>query len=885
MLGTRYERTGEMGDLREAISVARQAVESTPDDHPNRAACLNNLGVMLGTRYERTGEMGDLEEAISVAREAVESTLDDHPDRAGKLSSLGNKLGRRYERTGEMGDLEEAISVARQAVESTPDNHPDRAAWLSNLGVMLGRRYERTGEMGDLEEAISIARQAVESMPDDHRDRTTRLNNLGVMLESRYERTGEMGDLEEAISVARQAVESTPDDHPDRAAWLSNLGNKLESRYERTGEMGDLEEAISVARQAVESTSDDHPDRAGKLSNLGNKLGRRYERTGEMGDLEEAISVARQAVESTPDDHPNRAGRLNNLGNNLGSRYERTGEMGDLEDVTSCLYNAWLCENAVPFHRIQAAAQCLKLLVAQTNSKAAVSLGLDVIDLLPAVNTKFLNRTDQQFVMSTFAGVAADVCALLLASDRLIEALECLEKGRAVIIGQVLDSRSDLPPLAKQYTALAHRYETLRDTINRPTVSLDQEIHRQQVINRRREAIDDLERCIQEIRRTPGNERFLFGQSVAEMQDCAVGGTIVVVNITSFQSDAILMSRTVVKRLSLPRLLASEAEAWLSKKWTGCEVNRRERPQKNKEFLEYLAWLWDVCVRPILDQVGVDDMANALPRIYWIGTGLGSTMPFHAAGLYSPGSTENAFNRVVSSYTPSIKALRHAQHRAQATDSGHGSLVITTMPTTPAKASEAALANLPGVIKEKEKIADIADGYMPIELLDLPSADQVIDKLASCYIAHFACHGLTDHADPSSSGLILQKQIDGQEAEQDHLTVHRVSELNLAQAHIAYLSACSTAENKAARLSDEVIHVVSGFQVAGFPHVVGCLWQSSDWVCVEVASAFYKSLLQRRRSGIEKPDVALALHEAVMGVREAEWDMPLTWAQFVHFGA
>jgi hypothetical protein len=603
-----------------------------------------------------------------------------------------------------------------------------------------------------------------------------------------------------------------------------------------------------------------------------------------MGDLEEAISVARQAVESTPDDHPDRVAWLSNLGAKLILRYERTGEMRDLEEGTSCLHGAWLCENAVPFQRIRAAAQCLKLLAAQANSKAAVSLGLNVIDFLPAVNTKFLNRTDQQFVMSMFTGVAADVCSLLLASDRVTEALECLEKGRAVIIGQLLDSRSDLPPL--EHATLARRYETLRDDINRPIGSLDQGIHRQQVINRRREAIDDLERCIQEIRGTPGNKRFLLGQTIAEMQDCAMGGTIVVVNITSFQSDAILVSRTAVKRLGLPRLLASKARAWLSKKWTGHEVNRRERPQKNKEFLEYLAWLWDVCVKPILDQVcSVDDTANALPRIYWIGTGMGSSMPFHAAGLHSPDSTENTFSRVLSSYTLSIKALRYAQHRSRATDGGHGSLVITTMPTTPAKASEAALCKLPGVVEEKERIADIADGYMPIELLDLPSADQVMDKLASCYIAHFACHGLTDHADPSNSGLILQKQRDSQEVEQDRLTVHRVSELNLAQAHIAYLSACSTAENKAERLSDEVIHVVSGFQVAGFPHVVGCLWQSSDWVCVEVASAFYKSLLQRRRPDIEKPDVALALHEAVMRVREAEWDMPLIWAQFVHFGA
>ncbi|KAK3933788.1 hypothetical protein QBC46DRAFT_348273 [Diplogelasinospora grovesii] len=48
--------------------------------------------------------VSDLEEAIRVARQAVDSMPDDHADRAGWLSNLGSKLERRYERTGEMSD-------------------------------------------------------------------------------------------------------------------------------------------------------------------------------------------------------------------------------------------------------------------------------------------------------------------------------------------------------------------------------------------------------------------------------------------------------------------------------------------------------------------------------------------------------------------------------------------------------------------------------------------------------------------------------------------------------------------------------------------------------------------------------------------------------------
>jgi CHAT domain-containing protein len=121
--------------------------------------------------------------------------------------------------------------------------------------------------------------------------------------------------------------------------------------------------------------------------------------------------------------------------------------------------------------------------------------------------------------------------------------------------------------------------------------------------------------------------------------------------------------------------------------------------------------------------------------------------------------------------------------------------------------------------------------------------------------------------------------------EQDRLTVHEVSELNLPEARMAYLSACSTAENKATRLSDEVIHLVSGFQVAGFPHVVGCLWPSKDTVCVEVADRFYSLLFCQGRTGWGDGEVASALQQAVMAVKADMQQMPLLWAPFVHYGA
>ncbi|EGU72088.1 hypothetical protein FOXB_17403 [Fusarium oxysporum f. sp. conglutinans Fo5176] len=207
------------------------------------------------------------------------------------------------------------------------------------------------------------------------------------------------------------------------------------------------------------------------------------------------------------------------------------------------------------------------------------------------------------------------------------------------------------------------------------------------------------------------------------------------------------------------------------------------------------------------------------------------------------------------------------------------------MPTSPkGPGDEKAPKELPKVEEEMREILILTRSHMRTTVYTHPSTDQVLEALKTCRIAHFACHGTSDYSDPSNSGLILQKSTGlNERLVQDRLTVQRVSDLRLTYAQIAYLSACSTAENKAARLSDEVIHVMSGFQVVGFPHVVGCLWPAGDSERVEVSKRFYSLVLQRNQS-VTNNKVASALQEAVMAVRAENLSMPLNWAQFVHYG-
>lgn len=82
------------------------------------------------------------------------------------------------------------------------------------------------------------------------------------------------------------------------------------------------------------------------------------------------------------------------------------------------------------------------------------------MDLQPTVNTRLLDRRDQQYVISTFAGVAPDICSLLLASNQTEDALQYLEMGRAVILSQLIDGRSDISNLTRQHSEIALKFES-----------------------------------------------------------------------------------------------------------------------------------------------------------------------------------------------------------------------------------------------------------------------------------------------------------------------------------------------------------------------------------------------------------------------------------------
>jgi CHAT domain-containing protein len=307
----------------------------------------------------------------------------------------------------------------------------------------------------------------------------------------------------------------------------------------------------------------------------------------------------------------------------------------------------------------------------------------------------------------------------------------------------------------------------------------------------------------------------------------------------------------------------------------------------------FLSWIWKSCVQIVVDSLYKDSAttkaAKTDRRVWWIGVGEANIIPFHAAGDHSPGCLDNTVSHVVSSYTPTVKALEFARERlaqsrrtmvTSVSDTAPRELCVVTMPHTPG------LADLPGVASELSSIQNITTSTFSISSLLSPTATQVKEQLQSCHIFHFAGHGKADAIDPFQGCLVLQKYDEsGAVLVPDLVSVGDISRLHSAHAQLAYLSACSTAENNASVLADEVIHLVSGFQVAGFAHVIGSMWPSVDQICADVARLFYQNFCVEDGGMDADGFAAYALQSAVLEIRKQWWMEPLAWAQYVHFGA
>ncbi|MFF5496752.1 CHAT domain-containing protein [Streptomyces aquilus] len=878
-------------ELAEALSLARLALGSSPADSPLTHPCRSLLVHLLRLRFDVLGDRDALAEAGDLGRELLEAGSDGaRANLADRLTAGSSALLTQQMHTASDSGLDEAIDAQRAVLRAMPAGSPGRPIALHNLTLALLSRSSHGFSAADVNAATEAQREAVELAGPGHSDRALLLILLGACLQTRGALLGAPADLDEAINVLTAADEAAPPGHPARPGALLNrcgaLLMRAEAHADSPGTAADLDTAVALAREAEAALPDRSPRRQWALSELGRALLHRHRHGAASADLSAAVTSLRQAEQA---DGPGALWRFavrGQLSGALLARYEQDGDPADLDDAVRLSAQIAHAPTAPPALRLDAALTIGRLLA--DDPSAAIAHFETAVGLLPQIATRRLRRGDQQRMLARFAGLASNVAAAVLNGPEpsAERALELLETGRGVLIGQALDVWSDLAPLRARHPELAARFEELRNLLDRPDDGSEALLGSVVpagpggvggTVDRHRLAVE-LTAVLTRIRQRDGFASFGLPPSAAELRAAARDGAVVVLTATFTRGDALLVRPDGVTAVPLPGLTlrngtdAATALQEFAHRATDPDDDVRRRAQK--ELTGIQGWLWDVVAEPVLAALGHDRAPadGAWPRVWWVPCGPLNLLPFHAAGHHD-GSGRAVLDRVVSSYAPTVRALHHAR-RPLPPSPAPGRPLIVAMPDTPGQSPLDCAADEVDVFREH---MDPATVLLAPERP--PTRDEVLGLLPGCPVAHFACHGDSFDEDPARHHLLLH----------DHattpLTVEALASVRLEHARLAYLSACATAVSYDGILADEAVHLTSAFQLCGFRHVIGTLWPVVDDTAVDVAEAFYRAL---RPAPGEAPDPErspLALHTAVRALRAALPGSPSLWASHVHVGA
>jgi tetratricopeptide (TPR) repeat protein len=608
------------------ITLHRKALALRPDGHPDHAASCNSLGSTLVRHYLATGAAPSLDESIKLHQKATALQPAGHPDRATACNNLASALQCHYRVTGSSDLLDEIITLHREALTLRPGEHPDHSQSFNNLALALHDRYRVTGTTTLLEEVIKLHRKALALHPGGHPYRAMLCNNLAYALQDRYDVTGKSDLLDEIITLHREALALRPAGHPERASSCNNLAFALDAHYRVAGGSDLLDEIITLNREALALRPQGHPDRAMSCNDLADSLLQHFRETMDVTVVDEALALARfsAASEFAPPSHIWRAFLIQFLIHvEQGSPYFSISTATDyllqasvslpstitvfMREMQSCLDRMWLIHGTWT----------------PETTRFLLDVYSNIIDGLLTMTGFAFDTTSQLTALRSARSFGSDACMAALLSGRPHQAVELIDHAHGIIWAQALHQRDphlqDIPQgLASELHALLRAVSMLMTpealaSSNLATRYLSPEdVHHQQN--------SQIQTIMTEVRAIPGLERFMLGQTYAQLRETAREHPVVVLvsarehvcaliirDSTQGNADEIHLKLTP-DRLSLLRDTAAgvelrqggQEEANVQDPEMYAERAIRMLRHKESSSLATLADLWHGVVKPII---------------------------------------------------------------------------------------------------------------------------------------------------------------------------------------------------------------------------------------------------------------------------------------------
>ncbi|WP_405589834.1 CHAT domain-containing protein [Streptomyces sp. NBC_01190] len=854
-----------------------------PLDHEGRPDALLDLYHQHMELWEVGGdtEAGGL--AFDTAYEAMLTTSPEHARRAELLEAFAYAATAISVQTVSPDDATVAVTAARTLLEMPARDEGQRALWLSTLASALLQQFELGANPAAGQEAVTDAEKAVALTAPGDKNLPLRWSTLSIAARKVAE-AGDHSLFARAVEAGAQAVAVIPADDVRRIGMLYNYASAVQSHAVTTNvtDAEPFREAERAYRAALALLPPDHPDNPRIESTIADLLYHRYEQCGDFAALDESLDLAVKAVRETPRDHhwwPLRAFALARSAQALatfgGPRADELRQQAVTHYRAVGAHPAATAQHRMLCEREQAA------ILTEADPATALDALERVIAAIPVTVSRALPQPQRLRAAAQLDGLADRVVEAGLRSGRLDRALELLEQCRAVLFGDAWGIRRGWAKLVEIRPELAEELsqveKDLADADSHSDLTFNIEVEykgqttttrwdpRPQAVQRIRRLATQRDRLIENARLVQGCENLLMPADLETLRARLIGHTAVIV---SAAGTALLVPGDhlqPVEAVPLRRMTELTARAQVTKlraaladvKAAGCSFDRREQAQLDVHAV--LEWLWDTTAGPILDRV-------ADSRLWWCPIGVAAGLPLHAAGRHRDGAGLTVFDRVVSSYTPSLTALADT---------------VTTPPPQYARPTALAVGvgeseGVPTLLSARDEAEAVA-GLLPgsAVLLDsAASADAIMEGLQDHVIAHFACHGraVSSDGNPHLGGLMLNN---------GWFRPSFVRDLRTTQAQLAFLSACDTASPDPALL-DEPLNLASAFHLAGFRGVIGTQWHTAD--STETAVAVYAALTAHGTRPADTAQAASALTETSRRMRDAYPAVPTRWAAHMHVG-
>ncbi|KAG7404064.1 hypothetical protein Forpe1208_v015791 [Fusarium oxysporum f. sp. rapae] len=916
-----YKQTQDPATLSAAIYYCQSCVNSTPRQHQERPTRLELLGRCLEARYRREKAsttaidggrpikphyLNDLNGALDSLQEVIDTSSQEYPIWVTAMHLLGPLYSDRYHISGDISDLKMSLIVLQESVKATKRESGLLSDRLGLLGSAKMDNFALFNRQVDLESAKAVFWEAIEIIPQNCPSKAGFLLDLAAVYQADHLKTRSQHSLDTSLELFEETYKilTSPNSRvhgrQHSIKVFSGRGLSYLEKFKTTGAQTDFAKSISNISEALKLEKIGTREGVVQLLNLSNVYiaGSRMQ-DGELylNTASENLTNAALTIKSmSPASDSIRAGLLLNVGNCYKSKYEVTKLISDLESAISFLGEAF---ELLP---LDTAGDLLMLITISMSLISVLELNEDwdkayhvvnrAIPLIATTTPRFLDISETQFLLSRYSNLASYGAALALSRcDKMcslsffrtqdysclprsaqvaisdcrhpMEAIEILEAGRGVAMLALNELRSDTSSL--KWHLSANQIEELvaiRKELEVSSSSLNSRVNADDA----NKVGNDLKKAARRIRAGQHFSTFVRSQhsrthqmaftdkiKLSHLDQASQGGPIVIINV-SYRCDAVLITGAWARPLPLPKLSRKAIQDRIKE---GIFTSQR-----------VLEWLWDTIARPVLETLGFTGpppSGSPWPRIRWIPIGPLSKFPLHAAGRHMEDDSFNSvIDRVISSYSSSIRSLDKIVHRANRREKEHQErkpqaeqALIVSMEQTPDSGRRLAYA-----VEEAGAVAEACKS-MSIKTIQRNQCtkETVLRHLQGSDIFHFAGHGYTDPNDPSQSHLRLQ------DWKSNPLTVADLFTINLSEKEpfLAYLGACGTGQIQDAKHLDESVHLISACQLAGFRHLIGTLWKVHDKTCVEVARITYDTI---RKKGITDESVGEGLHRAVRDLRD-----------------